>query len=201
MSDDERWRGDRPRFLERRTKLRHFADDERRDPREQGPGFRRGGAGERRYVGPPVQGGYADQFVPPHERWREADFESVDPYRGTVPSGPSGWTWEESGESFRGPKGYRRSDERILEELCDRLTFDPRIDASEIEVRVTDAEVVLTGRAATRFEKRLAEDHASHVRGVRDVINQIRVARTLPVPRAQTSEQPPRKNGRTGASR
>ena len=30
----------------------------------------------------------------------------------------------------RGPKGYRRSDERIREDVCERLTEDPFIDAS-----------------------------------------------------------------------
>src|SRR5687768_5171077 len=34
----------------------------------------------------------------------------------------------------RGPKGYQRSDERIKEEVCDRLTADPDVDALEIEV-------------------------------------------------------------------
>jgi len=36
----------------------------------------------------------------------------------------------------RGPKGYQRSDERIREDVCDRLTEHPAIDASEIEVEV-----------------------------------------------------------------
>ena len=30
----------------------------------------------------------------------------------------------------RGPKDYTRSDDRIREEVCDRLTDDPRVDAS-----------------------------------------------------------------------
>ena len=34
----------------------------------------------------------------------------------------------------RGPKGYRRSDERIREEISDRLTEHDELDASEIEV-------------------------------------------------------------------
>jgi hypothetical protein len=33
----------------------------------------------------------------------------------------------------RGPKGYQRSDERIKEDICDCLTRDPDVDASEIE--------------------------------------------------------------------
>src|SRR5947207_489547 len=34
----------------------------------------------------------------------------------------------------RGPRGYARSPARIYEDLCDRLTENPFIDASEIEV-------------------------------------------------------------------
>src|SRR5262245_64681573 len=32
----------------------------------------------------------------------------------------------------RGPKGYKRSDDRIHHEICDRMTDDPELDASEI---------------------------------------------------------------------
>src|SRR5256885_12501149 len=41
----------------------------------------------------------------------------------------------------RGPKGYRRSDERIREEVMERLTFSPDIDASDVEVEVQDGVV------------------------------------------------------------
>ena len=34
----------------------------------------------------------------------------------------------------RGPKGFQRSDERILEEVCERLSEDPQVDASDISV-------------------------------------------------------------------
>jgi hypothetical protein len=75
----------------------------------------------------------------------------------------------------RGPKGYQRSDERIREEVSERLTDDDRIDASGIEVAVTTGEVTLTGTVESRRMKRLAEDLAESVRGVRDVHNQLRV--------------------------
>jgi hypothetical protein len=75
----------------------------------------------------------------------------------------------------RGPKGYRRSDERVKEELCDRLTADPDIDASEIEVSVQDGEVTLEGTVRERRMKRDAEDCAESVAGVREVHNRIRI--------------------------
>ena len=54
----------------------------------------------------------------------------------------------------RGPKGYRRSDERIRDDINDRLTDDPHVDASEIEVMVVEREVTLSGHVNSRFEKR-----------------------------------------------
>lgn len=77
----------------------------------------------------------------------------------------------------RGPKGYQRSDERIHEEVCERLTDDHDVDASEIEVTVSGAAVSLSGSVTDRFAKRRAEDIAESVPGVKDVQNGIRVAR------------------------
>jgi osmotically-inducible protein OsmY len=76
----------------------------------------------------------------------------------------------------RGPKGYQRSDNRILEDVCDRLTYSD-VDASEIEVRVENGEVTLSGSVNDRADKRRAEDVAEDVSGVRDVHNNIRVHR------------------------
>lgn len=75
----------------------------------------------------------------------------------------------------RGPRGYKRGDQRILEDVCDRLTDDPRIDASDIEVNVKDGEVTLGGSVRTREEKRYSEDLIEHLSGVRDVNNHLKV--------------------------
>jgi hypothetical protein len=79
--------------------------------------------------------------------------------------------------SGRGPKGYRRSNERITEDVCDALTRHPFIDASDITVRCEDGEVILSGTVDDRREKRLAEDAAERVSGVIEVRNEIRVNR------------------------
>ncbi|HEX5014774.1 MAG TPA: BON domain-containing protein [Candidatus Limnocylindrales bacterium] len=79
------------------------------------------------------------------------------------------------GFTGRGPKGYQRSDQRLEEEISDRLMADAWVDASEIEVRVKSGEVTLTGTVDDRDAKRRAEDIAEQVMGVRDVMNQIRV--------------------------
>lgn len=75
----------------------------------------------------------------------------------------------------RGPRGYTRSDERIREDLCDRLCEHGYVDASDIEVRVSSGEVTLTGFVPERNQKRAAEDVAEQVSGVREVNNQLRV--------------------------
>lgn len=76
----------------------------------------------------------------------------------------------------RGPRNYMRSDERIREDVNDRLTDDPQIDASDIEVAVQNREVTLTGTVQVRWAKRHAEDLAESVSGVTHVQNNLRVA-------------------------
>lgn len=75
----------------------------------------------------------------------------------------------------RGPKGYRRSDERIREDVNDRLGDDYYIDASDIEVTVSNTEVTLTGTVQNRNDKRRAEDIAESVSGVSNVENRLRI--------------------------
>jgi osmotically-inducible protein OsmY len=75
----------------------------------------------------------------------------------------------------RGPKGYTRGDERIREDVCDRLTDDARIDASDIDVQVKNGEVTLSGSVRSRDEKRFSEDLVERISGVRDVSNQLKV--------------------------
>ena len=75
----------------------------------------------------------------------------------------------------RGPKGYKRADDRIREDVNEELTRHPDIDASEIEVQVQNGEVTLTGKAEDRHQKRLAEDIAERCSGVTDVHNQLKV--------------------------
>ncbi|HET6521889.1 MAG TPA: BON domain-containing protein [Geminicoccaceae bacterium] len=75
----------------------------------------------------------------------------------------------------RGPRGYTRSDERIRDDISDRLTDDPYLDASEIEVSVSGGEVTLSGTVNSRQDKRRAEDLADDVSGVSHVQNNLRV--------------------------
>ena len=72
-----------------------------------------------------------------------------------------------------GPKDYRRSDERIREEICQHLTEHGWIDASDVEIRVENGEVTLEGTIDTREAKRLAYDIVDVVPGVTDVHNRL----------------------------
>ncbi len=75
----------------------------------------------------------------------------------------------------KGPKGYTRSDERIKDDVNDRLSDDSFIDASEIDVTVESCEVVLTGTVDSKEEKRRAEDIAERVSGVKNIENRLKV--------------------------
>ena len=174
---------------EGRDRFRHD-DDRRREADDdaggewRGPGSRR--AGWRRGL---EGGGYGSQY----DAWRSgagfpaAGFgfgpgEDPDP-RGsdaqpTRPArGRGAWAGDWSDEDYRGrgPRDFRRSDDRLREEVCERLTDDWAVDATEISVQVVDGEVTLTGIVPSREQRRRAEECVDHVSGVRDVFNQLRV--------------------------
>ncbi len=77
----------------------------------------------------------------------------------------------------RGPKGYRRTDARIAEDVNDRIADDPYVDGREMEVHVSDGEVTLNGYVDSRSAKRRAEDVADSVSGVTHCQNNLRVRR------------------------
>lgn len=87
------------------------------------------------------------------------------------------WNPSEGPHRGRGPKNYRRSDERIFEDVCERLTADGNIDASDIEVIVKEGEVTLRGSVSDRQSKHYAEDILEGVPGVHDIQNELRVTR------------------------
>lgn len=76
-----------------------------------------------------------------------------------------------------GPRGYERPDDRIRDDLCERLTMHDGIDVSEVSVDVAAGVVSLSGTVEDRYQKRLIEEVADTVFGVRDVENHVRVQR------------------------
>lgn len=165
------------------------------------PGYDRSGWGRRPpgMEGPGWAGSYGWLG-----RERERGLYGTEAGRGEGEYAPrrGGWPAEESRYGTyigRGPKGYRRSDERIIEDVSDRLTDDPIVDASDITVQVRDGEVTLTGTVEDRHQKRRAEDIVEQVPGVRDVSNQLRVTKGFFSQIFGSGEDQPRQEeGRTG---
>lgn len=101
--------------------------------------------------------------------------------------GPRDYEWRSDNDrghfsghdSFRGrgPKNYKRSDERIREDVCEMLAADDYVDATDVEVNVGDGIVTLSGFVADRNQKRRAEDLVERVMGIQEVQNNLRIAR------------------------
>jgi hypothetical protein len=74
------------------------------------------------------------------------------------------------------PKGYQRPDERIQEEVIERLNGARDIDLAQITLDVAAGVVTLGGTVPDRRAKRMVEDLVDQVDGVREVLNQLRTA-------------------------
>lgn len=77
----------------------------------------------------------------------------------------------------KGPKGWKRSDDRIKEEVCEALNDSYHVDASEIEVNVKEGHVSLSGTIDSREAKREVERLVDGIRGVEDVQNNLKLNR------------------------
>lgn len=77
----------------------------------------------------------------------------------------------------RGPRGYRRADHRISDDIHDHLTEDAWLDASDIEVKVHDGEVELRGQVRSDDDRRRALEIADRVAGVTHVHDDLRIYR------------------------
>jgi osmotically-inducible protein OsmY len=108
------------------------------------------------------------------------DYRGSQNYRSGQGVGNGHGRVEESRYAGMGPKGYRRSDERIKEDISDRLTEHGSIDPSEVEVEVQGGDVTLSGTVADREQKRRAEDIAESCSGVGNVTNNIRCENRMP---------------------
>jgi len=93
-----------------------------------------------------------------------------------IGSGHEGEGWSEERRN-RGPKGWTRSDERINEDVCERLMGEAGVDPSDVSVHVAQGVVTLTGTVPNRQMKYRIEELADRCPGVKDVDNQVRVNR------------------------
>jgi osmotically-inducible protein OsmY len=122
------------------------------------------------------------------------------PYREHEERSRYGPEWDrgrgsESWHAGRGPRNYQRSDERIREDVCDRLGDDPYVDASDVEVTVRGGEVTLSGNVRDRYDKRRTEDLVDGVAGVREVHNHLRLGGSRESTAAPTQDRTARKAG------
>lgn len=83
----------------------------------------------------------------------------------------------QSSHRGRGPQGYARSDERIREDVCERLSEHHYIDASQIRVEVNQGVVTLEGSVDDRWQKYQTEDLVDATSGVKDIQNRLNVSR------------------------
>jgi CBS domain-containing protein/osmotically-inducible protein OsmY len=119
--------------------------------------------------------------------WRGGDFGGerqgsgpLGDWRSGTPGGQQGATggWGGAQQARnRGPKGWQRSDERIHDDVCERLANEHGVDPSEVTVQVSGGNVTLTGTVPDRGMKYRIEDIVDGCSGVRDVDNRLRVSR------------------------
>ncbi|MGH8110070.1 MAG: BON domain-containing protein [Arenimonas sp.] len=86
----------------------------------------------------------------------------------------------EMGYRGKGPKGYLRSDDRLAEDISERLMDDYYIDASDIEVQSKDGIVTLSGTVNSRQLKHRAEDIVERCNGVKDIDNRLKIKNPSP---------------------
>jgi len=79
--------------------------------------------------------------------------------------------------SYRGlgPQTYKRPDDRIRDDIYEKLTDNDRIDARGIMVDVNQGNVTLTGTVPERQMRYAAEDLVESCMGVANINNQLKV--------------------------
>lgn len=75
----------------------------------------------------------------------------------------------------KGPRDFRISDERILENVCERLFEDEYVDATHVCVEIRSGEITLRGRIESGWMRDRTEQIAAGVYGVELVRNELRI--------------------------
>jgi hypothetical protein len=147
------------------------------------PGLRYFGTGSYSSGGSGFAGGYGEQrFNAPYS---EGGMQGGGWPRGTPQYGYGGRYGQEHREREkpgllsrmfrRGPKNYQRSDERLREDISERLMNADHIDSSDVSVSVSSGKVTLEGTVPERYMKHAIEDLVDACPGVQDIDNRIRV--------------------------
>lgn len=139
-------------------------------------GFGRSGYGQGRYG----QSGYGE-YAHGHDYGQSGQQYGGGFYGSYGAGGQQQWGGMEgrARTQRRGPKGYQRSDERIRDDICERLMYRDDLDVENVSIEVKEGRVRLDGEVPERRMKHEIEDVADGVFGVKDVENNIRVKRGL----------------------
>lgn len=113
-----------------------------------------------------------------------------------VPGYGQGMRPGQASYSGRGPRGYKRSDDRLKEDISERLTDDPLIDASDINVEVNNGVVMLSGQVDDRWVKHHVEDLVDRCSGVQEIENRLTLSRS----RGSQSSPTQSSSSRSGSS-
>lgn len=81
-----------------------------------------------------------------------------------------------------GPPSHATSDEVIARLVVDEIYWDSRVDASKVQVEVSDGVVTLTGHVPTFADRFAAEADARMIQGVASVENRVEVVHPKNVP-------------------
>jgi hypothetical protein len=114
----------------------------------------------------------------PWGTWRQQrDWERDRERRFSDDRGP--WNTQRLERRGRPPRNYRRSDERIRDEMCELIARQTDVDASEVDIEVMSGVVTMTGVVEDRAAKRELEDVAERVFGVADIHNNLKVKKSF----------------------
>lgn len=121
-------------------------------------------------------------------RWQSynRDYAESNGSRYGVTSNPSPSTFgptnqDRSERNYRGvgPKSYKKSDERIKDDICELLMDHNDIDAEDIEIEVKNGEVTLSGTVSDKWMKYHAEDIIENLSFVNSINNDLKVNKNL----------------------
>jgi osmotically-inducible protein OsmY len=160
---NERFRDESARYENRQGSGGRYQQESQRDARYQGD--------ERQYGDDRVESNWArGSGNTSGDSWMSGRRESSSGRFGDDRTGDM----RSMGHRGKGPKGYERSDERLKELVCERLTDDDSIDASDVSVEVQDGRVTLEGTVESRRAKYDVEECAAQC-GAQDIVNNLRI--------------------------